>query len=224
MRGSTISASPCTDLDEAIATYERLFQRGSSIASRSATRASRPRRCSSARPRGARDADRRGHAGRRFLARRGPGMPPRPRDRRPAGDARRLESTGAQLIDQVPRQGLFGLEVAFVHPIPSTAFSRRWLRVADDFVRVEIGFAGGQILSAGSSPEHGGARAQARRHRDGHVGRAGGRSRSWPSGCSTRSATRASRGSASPAERRPWLSGSASSASPTPGRRRSSTR
>jgi methylmalonyl-CoA/ethylmalonyl-CoA epimerase len=27
-----------------------------------------------------------------------------------------LESTGAQLIDRVPRQGLFGLEVAFVHP------------------------------------------------------------------------------------------------------------
>jgi methylmalonyl-CoA/ethylmalonyl-CoA epimerase len=27
-----------------------------------------------------------------------------------------LESAGAQLIDRVPRQGLFGLEVAFVHP------------------------------------------------------------------------------------------------------------
>jgi methylmalonyl-CoA/ethylmalonyl-CoA epimerase len=27
-----------------------------------------------------------------------------------------LEASGAQLIDRVPRQGLFGLEVAFVHP------------------------------------------------------------------------------------------------------------
>jgi methylmalonyl-CoA/ethylmalonyl-CoA epimerase len=27
-----------------------------------------------------------------------------------------LESAGAQLIDRVPRRGLFGLEVAFVHP------------------------------------------------------------------------------------------------------------
>ena len=27
-----------------------------------------------------------------------------------------LESSGAQLIDQVPRKGLFGLEVVFVHP------------------------------------------------------------------------------------------------------------
>jgi methylmalonyl-CoA/ethylmalonyl-CoA epimerase len=27
-----------------------------------------------------------------------------------------LASTGAELIDPEPRQGLFGLEVAFVHP------------------------------------------------------------------------------------------------------------
>ena len=27
-----------------------------------------------------------------------------------------LESAGVQLIDRVPRRGLFGLEVAFVHP------------------------------------------------------------------------------------------------------------
>ena len=27
-----------------------------------------------------------------------------------------LDAAGAQLIDRTPRQGLFGLEVAFVHP------------------------------------------------------------------------------------------------------------
>jgi methylmalonyl-CoA/ethylmalonyl-CoA epimerase len=27
-----------------------------------------------------------------------------------------LAAAGAQLIDETPRQGLFGLEVAFVHP------------------------------------------------------------------------------------------------------------
>ena len=53
----------------------------------------------------------------RFLARRGPGM------HHVALEAEdllatlgELESSGAQLIDRVPRQGLFGLEVAFVHP------------------------------------------------------------------------------------------------------------
>ncbi len=53
----------------------------------------------------------------RFLARRGPGM------HHVALEAEdllatldELESAGAQLIDRVPRRGLFGLEVAFVHP------------------------------------------------------------------------------------------------------------
>jgi methylmalonyl-CoA/ethylmalonyl-CoA epimerase len=53
----------------------------------------------------------------RFLARRGPGMHHialSTDDLRAALDE--LESQGAQLIDHVPRQGLFGLEVAFVHP------------------------------------------------------------------------------------------------------------
>ena len=53
----------------------------------------------------------------RFLARRGPGM-----HHVALGTAdlpktlEELESAGAQLIDRVPRRGLFGLEVAFVHP------------------------------------------------------------------------------------------------------------
>ena len=53
----------------------------------------------------------------RFLARRGPGM------HHVAlatddinGALRDLDAAGAQLIDQIPRQGLYGLEVAFVHP------------------------------------------------------------------------------------------------------------
>ena len=53
----------------------------------------------------------------RFLARRGPGMHHvalRTDDLRATLDE--LESAGAQLIDDVPRAGLFGLEVAFVHP------------------------------------------------------------------------------------------------------------
>jgi methylmalonyl-CoA/ethylmalonyl-CoA epimerase len=31
-------------------------------------------------------------------------------------ELRRLRAEGAQLIDQTPRRGLFGLQVAFVHP------------------------------------------------------------------------------------------------------------
>lgn len=53
----------------------------------------------------------------RFLARRGPGM------HHVAlvtddinGALRDLDAAGAQLIDQIPRRGLYGLEVAFVHP------------------------------------------------------------------------------------------------------------
>jgi methylmalonyl-CoA epimerase len=53
----------------------------------------------------------------RFLARRGPGMHHvalQADDLRATLDE--LAASGAQLIDTVPRRGLFGLEVAFVHP------------------------------------------------------------------------------------------------------------
>jgi methylmalonyl-CoA/ethylmalonyl-CoA epimerase len=53
----------------------------------------------------------------RFLARRGPGMHHvalQTEDLDAALDD--LESAGAQLVDRTPRRGLFGLEVAFVHP------------------------------------------------------------------------------------------------------------
>jgi methylmalonyl-CoA epimerase len=53
----------------------------------------------------------------RFLASRGPGMHHVAYE---VGDIRsaleRLTEQGAELIDPEPRQGLFGLEVAFVHP------------------------------------------------------------------------------------------------------------
>jgi methylmalonyl-CoA/ethylmalonyl-CoA epimerase len=53
----------------------------------------------------------------KFLAARGPGMHHvayEVRDLRAA--LARLSEHGAELIDPVPRPGLFGLEVAFVHP------------------------------------------------------------------------------------------------------------
>jgi methylmalonyl-CoA/ethylmalonyl-CoA epimerase len=53
----------------------------------------------------------------RFLARRGPGMHHVALE---AGDideaVRELAAAGVHLIDQTPRPGLFGLQVAFVHP------------------------------------------------------------------------------------------------------------
>ena len=53
----------------------------------------------------------------RFLAKRGPGMHHVAYEVDDVGSALAgLEHAGAELIDQVPRRGLFGLEVAFVHP------------------------------------------------------------------------------------------------------------
>ena len=53
----------------------------------------------------------------RFLAKRGPGMHHVAYE---VADVRatlaELEGAGADLIDDAPREGLFGLEVAFVHP------------------------------------------------------------------------------------------------------------
>ena len=53
----------------------------------------------------------------RFLAKRGPGMHHVAYE---VGDIRaavaHLSEAGAELIDESPRRGMFGLEVAFVHP------------------------------------------------------------------------------------------------------------
>ncbi len=53
----------------------------------------------------------------RFLARRGPGMHHLALETDDVQAVlRELTASGAQLIDETPRRGLFGLEVAFVHP------------------------------------------------------------------------------------------------------------
>jgi methylmalonyl-CoA/ethylmalonyl-CoA epimerase len=106
------------DLDEAIATYERLF--GATIEHRGPIEGQ-----------GVEAAYLRIGTGRvellaatgadtpvgRFLARRGPGM------HHVAFEAddveeelRELDAAGAQLVDERPRPGLAGLETAFVHP------------------------------------------------------------------------------------------------------------
>ena len=107
-----------TDLDDALATYERLF------AATLEHRASVPDQGVEA------AAVLVGH-GRvellaptgddtpvgRFLASRGPGMHHVAYEVADVGNALRdLATSGAQLIDEAPRSGLFGLEVAFVHP------------------------------------------------------------------------------------------------------------
>jgi methylmalonyl-CoA/ethylmalonyl-CoA epimerase len=53
----------------------------------------------------------------RFLAKRGPGMHHVAFEVDDVGaELARLRAEGAQLIDDTPRRGLFGLQVAFVHP------------------------------------------------------------------------------------------------------------
>jgi methylmalonyl-CoA epimerase len=107
-----------TDLDEAIATYERLFgarvEHRDSLASQGVEAAAvlvGEGRIELLEPTGE-DTP----VG-RFLARRGPGMHHVALEVDDvAATLRELESAGATLIDQAPRRGLYGLEVAFVHP------------------------------------------------------------------------------------------------------------
>ncbi len=118
MRGIHHLGVAVADLDEAIATYEQLFH-------------ARLERREPLEEQGVEAASMLVGDGRielvtpttddtpvgRFLARRGPGMHHVALE---AADLRatleELESAGAQLIDRVPRLGLFGLEFAFVHP------------------------------------------------------------------------------------------------------------
>jgi len=106
------------DLDAALATYERLF--GAQVEHRATVE-----------EQGVRAVSLRIGAGRvelleplgadtpvgRFLAKRGPGM------HHVAFEVSDLPATiaelagaGADLVDHAPREGLFGLEVAFIHP------------------------------------------------------------------------------------------------------------
>jgi methylmalonyl-CoA/ethylmalonyl-CoA epimerase len=106
------------DLDEAVATYERLF--GAELEHREAVP-----------DQGVEAASLRIGTGRvellaslggetpvgKFLAKRGPGMHHVAYEVEDVGRALdELSARGAELIDGHPRRGLFGLEVAFVHP------------------------------------------------------------------------------------------------------------
>ena len=118
MRGIHHLGVAVTDLDEAIATYERLFharlEHRAPIAEQGVEAASvlvGSSRFELLTPTG--DDTPVG----RFLAKRGPGM----HHVALATDdlvaaLEELESAGAQLVDPVPRRGLFGVEFAFVHP------------------------------------------------------------------------------------------------------------
>ena len=53
----------------------------------------------------------------KFLAKRGPGMHHVAFEvENLAAELERLKARGVQLIDEAPRRGMFGLQVAFVHP------------------------------------------------------------------------------------------------------------
>jgi methylmalonyl-CoA/ethylmalonyl-CoA epimerase len=106
------------DLDEAVATYERLF--GAELEYRETVQ-----------EQGVEAASLRVGSDRvellaslgedtavgKFLAKRGPGMHHVAYEVDDVGEAlHELAAKGAELIDERPRRGLFGLEVAFVHP------------------------------------------------------------------------------------------------------------
>jgi methylmalonyl-CoA/ethylmalonyl-CoA epimerase len=106
------------DLDQAIATYQRLFgarvELRDALASQGVEAASLlvgDSRVELLAPTGE-DTP----VG-RFLARRGEAMHHVALETSDVGEAlRHLEAQGAELVDKVPRPGLFGLEVAFIHP------------------------------------------------------------------------------------------------------------
>jgi methylmalonyl-CoA/ethylmalonyl-CoA epimerase len=106
------------DLDQAVATYERLF--GAELEHRERVP-----------DQGVEAASLRIGEGRvellaslgeqtpvgKFLAKRGPGMHHVAFEVDDVGtELDRLAAGGTELIDETPRRGLFGLEVAFVHP------------------------------------------------------------------------------------------------------------
>ena len=107
-----------SDLDEAIATYERLFEArlaGRETLAEQGVEAALllvgESRVELLAPTG----DDTPVA--RFLAKRGPGMHHVALETDDVGQALvELSASGAHLIDERPRRGLFGLEVAFVHP------------------------------------------------------------------------------------------------------------
>ena len=107
-----------TDLDIAVETYRRLF--GAEVEHRAAV-ADQGVEAASLRVGRSRvellTALREDTTVGRFLAKRGPGMHHVAYEVDDVtAELTRLEEQGAELIDSSPRRGLFGLEVAFVHP------------------------------------------------------------------------------------------------------------
>ena len=118
MRGVHHVGVAVADLDEAISSYERLF--GAELAGRQTQEQQGVEAASLVVGDGhvellaalAPDT-----AVGRFLARRGPGMHHVAYEVDDiSAELARLEGEGARLIDAAPRRGLFGTEVAFVHP------------------------------------------------------------------------------------------------------------
>jgi methylmalonyl-CoA epimerase len=84
----------------------------------------------------------------RFLARRGPGMHHVAYEVDDlAGALERLEDQGAQLIDTEPRPGLFGMQVAFVHPTSLHG-------VLSELVSVSTSTSPGKAGRRGTEDEH----------------------------------------------------------------------
>ena len=85
----------------------------------------------------------------RFLAKRGPGMHHVAFEVDDVGaELERLKAHDVVLVDETPRRGLFGLQVAFVHPEATGGVLAEF--VADgsnDRVRIEIAFEGSQVLT-----------------------------------------------------------------------------
>jgi methylmalonyl-CoA epimerase len=106
------------DLDEAIATYERLFgarlEHRDSLATQGVEAAAM--RVGDGRVELLEPTGEDTPVG-RFIARRGPGMHHVALETDDVEAAlRELSAAGARLIDETPRRGLYGLEVGFVHP------------------------------------------------------------------------------------------------------------
>jgi methylmalonyl-CoA/ethylmalonyl-CoA epimerase len=106
------------DLDEAVATYERLFgarlEHRESVPDQGVEAASM--RVGEDRVELLASLGEETPVG-KFLAKRGPGMHHVAYEVEDVGEALdELAAEGAELIDERPRRGLFGLEVAFVHP------------------------------------------------------------------------------------------------------------
>ena len=104
----------------------------SSIATRSRPRVWKQRPCGGREPRRAARVARGRDAGREVLASRGPGMHHVAYE---VSDLRRelegLAEQGVELIDEGPHRGLFGLEVAFVHPDAVHGVLPSWWPVAE---------------------------------------------------------------------------------------------